>query len=80
MQHFAPVFYSELARHINDPWGLGLDDVSLTRGKYEVDTWGTPVGRVTMGACGEGGWTSQPQAGALVSADGARSPRLLGKY
>ena len=81
-QHFAPVFSSELARHLDNPGGLGLDDLSFTWGKYEaaVGTWGTPVGRVTTGPCGQGGWTSQPQAGALVSADGAKRPCLLGKY
>lgn len=32
---FAPVFSSELARHVNNPGRLGLDDLSLTWGKYE---------------------------------------------
>lgn len=53
-QHFAPVFSSELARHVNNPGRLGLDDLSFTRGKYEaaVGTWGIPVGWVTVGSVG----------------------------
>lgn len=41
MQHFASVFSSELARHVNNPWGLGLDDLSLAWGKYAaaVGVW-----------------------------------------
>jgi len=81
MHCFAPVFSSELARHVNNLGGLGLDDLSLPWGKYEasVGIGGTPVGWVTMGTCGHGGWTSQPQAVALISAGGAKRPCLLGK-
>lgn len=32
----ALVFSSELARHVNNPGRLGLDDLSLTWGEYEV--------------------------------------------
>lgn len=73
---FAPVFSSELARHINNPGRLGLDDLSFAWGKYEV-TVGTEV---TTGRCGrdqgmDREWTSQPQ----VSADETNRPCLLGK-
>lgn len=54
-QHFVPVFSSELARHVNNPGGLGLDDLSLAWSKYELLACGgpqrdespqVPVGRV----------------------------------
>lgn len=78
MQHFVPLFSSELAGHIHNPGGLGLDDLSLTRGEYEraLGTWWIPVGQVSVGAHG---WTSRPQAGAQESAAGVHRLCLWGR-
>lgn len=73
----ALVFSSELARHVKNPGRLGLDDLSLTWGEYEVaaGTGGTPVGWGSpwVAVAGLRGWIGDGH----LSADEAKS--LLGK-
>lgn len=64
MQRFAPVFFSELARHIDNPGGLGLDDLSLARGKYELLVHGGPQ------------WHGSPQV-PMGRVGGHLRPRLV---
>lgn len=73
MQCFVPVFSSELAGHVNDPRGLGLADLSLTRGKYKVTVgmWGTIGGWVTAGR------VDGPGCHLTLSSKGFSAPRKL---
>lgn len=74
---FALVFSSELAGHIHNPGRLGLDDLSLTWGKYEVTAGtGGPLGDGSpwVAVAGVRGWMGN---GHLC--DEAHRPCLLGK-